>query len=290
MCGLMEIGDKAKYGYLIIGKMGENAYPTRIAAWKQTQEVAHTLVLTVPDSVRLTPADILTPHSSDYNTSVRVYDDDCLDIACKMKQRGLHPAVLNMCDDRMAGGCVDTGSGAQEETLWRRTALCVTQKQEFYPLQRALIYSPEVPVLRKSEKYNYEWIIPPETVDFISCPAIKYPVCEWITTADGVRFKELTVRDKMELSRRLRMILSTACQMGNDSVVLGPMGCGAWRNPPHSVARVFAEVLPEYMGIFKEIVIAALTTARSAAEDAATNAEIFALYLDDTTSTPTAYH
>lgn len=42
--------------------------------------------------------------------------------------------------------------------------------------------------------------------------------------------------------------------------VLGALGCGAFRNPPREVARVYKEVLnePEWNGIFQEIVFAVL--------------------------------
>ncbi len=34
-------------------------------------------------------------------------------------------ASLQTADDCLPGGCVDIGSGAQEELLFRRTALCI---------------------------------------------------------------------------------------------------------------------------------------------------------------------
>jgi len=74
-----------------------------------------------------------------------------------------------------------TGSGAKEESLWRRTALCHTQKQLFYPLcpvgkPADLLYSPKVSVLRDTEAKAYAWFPAPyRKVDFIAIPALKYP-------------------------------------------------------------------------------------------------------------------
>ena len=70
-----------------------------------------------------------------------------------------------------------TGSGAKEESLWRRTALCHTQKQLFYPLcpvgkPADLLYSPKVSVLRDTEAKAYAWFPAPyRKVDFIAIPA-----------------------------------------------------------------------------------------------------------------------
>ena len=194
-------------------------------------------------------------------TDISVEDADCLEVASAMKKDGdRRPVVLNLADDLEAGGGVAHGSRAQEENLWRRTALCRTQLQSFYPLKGvSLIYSPVVPVLRASEAKGYRWLEAGERwdCDFIACPAIKYP--EWVRTADRPQ-GDLSARDRDILERRLRLILTVASLEGNDGVVLGAMGCGAWNCPPWSVAEVFRDVLPEFAGVFRSIVVAVLTT------------------------------
>lgn len=250
-----------------------NLYMWRIDVWKATEAAAR--AMGAPPSLKIEPHDVPKAASRGYQTVVRIADADCLDVAHAMKERGLRPVVLNLSDDCAAGGCIDIGSGAQEESLWRRTALCVTQTQDFYPLGRSLIYSPAVPVLRDTETYDYAWLTKPWAVDFIACPAIKYP--KWVSTTeepDG----DLNDADKEELAARLQLILDTAATMGNDAVVLGPMGCGAWKNPPRAVARVFRRVLLEYPDCFREIAIAALTTGTPYAGQK-TNAQIFATIL-----------
>lgn len=191
-------------------------------------------------------------------TDVEIKNVECINEGLRLKEHeGMRPLVLNLSDNRVAGGCIELGSGAQEESLWRRTALCVTQLQSFYPLGVEAIYSPGVPVLRGSEQEYYEWYPSVRTIDFIACPAIRFP--QWVHTSeepDG----DLSQKDKRELAERLRLILRVAAVKGHDAVVLGAMGCGAWGNPPRAVARVFAKVLPEFDGVFKKIVIAILNT------------------------------
>jgi uncharacterized protein (TIGR02452 family) len=234
----------------------------RIKVWTETKAVAEELAA----AGRVLPSEKLTPDSVPHvagaagapHTALSIDNVDCIEMALTLQTEGLNPVVLNLSDDRDAGGCIDLGSGAQEESIWRRTAVCATQLQSFYPLKCEAIYSPSVLVLRRPEREFYVWYAEAERprVSFIACPAIKMP--QWVASAeepDG----DLGLRDKMELGKRLRLILRVAAAKGHDSVVLGAMGCGAWGNPPRAVARVFAAVLPEFDGVFKKIVIAILS-------------------------------
>jgi uncharacterized protein (TIGR02452 family) len=56
-----------------------------------------------------------------------------------------------------------------------------------------------------------------------------------------------------------------AAARGHSLLVLGALGCGAFRNPPREVARLWAEVLGEAEfagGWWREIVFAVLDTRR----------------------------
>jgi uncharacterized protein (TIGR02452 family) len=259
--------------------MGKIFY-RRIAVWKETEAAAHKIG--APPSLKFVRHQVPRAVSkANVMAQIGVEDIDCLDCANEMQNRELRPVVLNLSDDLYAGGAVTSGSGAQEESLWRRTALSVTQHQGFYPLCGAreeddypsqgrargivdLIYSAGVPVLRTSEATDYAWI-PSEKrwyCDFIACPGLKYPV---IPPHHPEAPKDILPEDEAVLEARLRLILDTAAYMGNNAVVLGAMGCGAWRTPAHAVARIFGRVLPEYAGVFHEITVAILSTHSSAA-------------------------
>ena len=253
----------------------------RIKVWTETKKVAEELAA----AGRVLPSEKLTPDSVPHvagaagspHTALSIDNVDCIEAGLALQAEGLNPVVLNLSDDREAGGCIDLGSGAQEESIWRRTAVCATQLQSFYPLKCEAIYSPSVLVLRRPEREFYAWYAEAErpVVSFIACPAIKMP--QWVVSAeepDGdlslragldqtggllIHQGDLKDRDKMELAKRLRLILRIAAAKGHDAVVLGAMGCGAWGNPPRAVARVFASVLPEFDGVFKKIVIAILS-------------------------------
>lgn len=248
---------------LILSNKMDHTFINRIKIWQETKAAATAIATTVPPSEKLTPSDFPPEHiaSRGFTTLVSIKNVDCIEAGLAMAANGMNPVVLNLSDDRDAGGCVDLGSGAQEESLWRRTALCVTQLQSFYPLcaggSTEAIYSPSVPVLRKAEAAGYEWYADKPTISFIACPAIKMP--HWVDSAVD-RDGDLKDADKMRLGKRLRLILRIAAAKGHDAVVLGAMGCGAWNNPPRAVARVFATILPEFDGVFKTITIAILSS------------------------------
>jgi uncharacterized protein (TIGR02452 family) len=58
------------------------------------------------------------------------------------------------------------------------------------------------------------------------------------------------------LEKKIETILQVSCKEKIDCLVLGALGCGAWKNNPNDVARCFAKVLPKYNGIFKSIIFA----------------------------------
>ena len=63
-----------------------------------------------------------------------------------------------------------------------------------------------------------------------------------------------------DMKARIRAVLFAAQLAGCRHLVLGAWGCGVFRNPPATVARLFAEVLktPEWQSQFDTVVFAIL--------------------------------
>lgn len=190
-----------------------------------------------------------------YNgTNISVTPEDTLDAARRLLQAGLRPVVLNFADDEMAGGNVMVGSGAQEESLWRRTNLCQTQLQRFYPLLDTYdvegIYTPLATVFKSSEAEGYAELAEPWGVAVASVPAIPYPSLE-----EGGR---MGAEDTALFRKKIELVLQIANRRGHDSVVLGAFGCGAWRGPPQQIAELFRDAMREWRGAFRAVVFACL--------------------------------
>jgi uncharacterized protein (TIGR02452 family) len=237
--------------------MSESAMPVfnrRIAVWNDTLATAPT---PVAKSVKVAhePGFAMPPRFP--RTDVRVVDADTIDAAQQLAEStGRRPLVLNLADDCFPGGCVYTGSGAQEESLFRRTGLCRTLTMHFYPIRDGeAVYSPGVAVLKASEAQGFARQAPPlPTLDFLACPALRHPQLD----ASGSALRE---EDVARLEVKVETVLQAAYKNGHGALVLGAMGCGAWRNPPHHVAQIMRRVLERYPGAFADVHIAVLRDA-----------------------------
>ena len=66
-------------------------------------------------------------------------------------------------------------------------------------------------------------------------------------------------------SNKIRTIFRIALENGHDSMVLGAFGCGAFRNPPEIVAKVFYNVMQDYLDKLEVIEYAVFHTERELA-------------------------
>jgi uncharacterized protein (TIGR02452 family) len=217
-----------------------------------------------PPSIKYEYDSEFVPVAPETVSVIQVYDMDTIDCALMFDR----PLVLNMADDIYPGGWVNMGSFAQEESLFRRTNLHLTLTKDLYPLYYdEALYSPDIRVLKSSELVLYPDPVP--TLDFIACPAVKYPL---LTEED-----ELSEYDCLQLARKIKTILQVAKIHGHDTVIFGAMGCGAWQNPAKCVARVFKEVLQEYNGWLSNYVFAILKDVDydSESEEGDSNYDVF---------------
>lgn len=201
-------------------------------------------------------------------TIIEVVNADCLDEGARLLDMGYNPAILNMANRQNPGGGVTKGAGAQEETIFRRTNIFrslyqfapyagqygVSKSIFQYPMDRNFggIYSPCVTIFRESETKGYKLMSAPYEVAFISVAGMNRPPL----TQDGMIVETLVE----PIKHKIRTIFRIGLAHGHDALVLGALGCGAFRNPPHHIARLFHEVMnePEFANKYKRIVFAIL--------------------------------
>lgn len=240
-------------------KKPDNIFLKRIECWKHTQLIADKLP-DPPESIKYQYDSDFFMHKQ-YNTRIKVENIDSIDCGINLHKRGFNPVVLNLADDRVAGGVVSLGSGAQEESLYRRTNLHKTLKTEhrLYPIEDGeAILSKNVMVLKTSERDGWQPRDKPIWLDFIACPGIYMPTLDYPDEKSGRERARLQPHDVEKLRIKIRTILQLAYHNRNDSVVLGAIGCGAFKNPSVHVAEIFKEVLAEYHGVFRRIHFAIL--------------------------------
>lgn len=186
-------------------------------------------------------------------TVVRVENIDCLYAAKELLDKKYNPAVLNMASRQNPGGGVHTGSAAQEENLFRRSNLFksmfrfasyadsygLEKSLHQYPLDRNFggIYIPDAIVFRDSEQKGYALLENYYSVSFITVPGVNRPELD----AKGLIIPALIEPVK----NKIRTIFRIGLAHGHDSLVLGALGCGAFKNPPAHIAKLFHEVMNE---------------------------------------------
>ena len=74
-------------------------------------------------------------------------------------------------------------------------------------------------------------------------------------TISDAELKELHIK-------RMRRILSIAASKGNEVVILGAYGCGAFKNPPEVVAEALKQVALEFQHHFRVIEFAVYCSPR----------------------------
>eukprot|EP00727_Mastigamoeba_balamuthi_P002408 m51a1_g12164 hypothetical protein (584) ;mRNA; f:46-2754 len=171
--------------------------------------------------------------------------DDSLEVALWLKRtRGLNPAVLNMASGSNPGG------GWKNESIHRRSALFSCLEDPLgvagsrgwsYPLPEfGCLYSPDVPVFRRSESRGYAFTPSLEHLSIISASAYAQPPTERDPgTGDDV----LTGKTGRGMLRKAANVLAVACEHGHDAVVLSAWGCGAYGCPASASARSMAEAV-----------------------------------------------
>ena len=240
--------------------MSNNLFTDRISVWADTQKIAAEIP-EPPASVKIHYDPGYSAQKTFAKSEIRFFDMDCIDCALAHSPDAV---ILNLADDNFPGGCVSLGAGAQEEAVFRRTNYCSSLKfpqpnNNLYPIRDGeTIYSPEISVIKTSEADGWQ-LIPTANrpkVAFIACPGLKYPNTELV---DGE--PRLTPVDIDRLKNKIRVIIQTAAKFGHQTVILGALGCGAWRNPIKHVAEIFHELLlGELAGIIQRYYFAILTT------------------------------
>ena len=219
-----------------------------------------------------TPTDVSACPVVTEKTQTGVFEADCLLVAKALSEKGWNPAVLNLADEKSAGGFVHKGMCAQEEELCRRTTLTEslfpTHSEEYgkriglpvttiaYPMNKDWggIYSPNVTILRDVISTGYALLDNPSSISIISVAAVKNPTID--KEKLEIKMPKAIEREK----NKMRTILRIGLLHGHDSLILGAFGCGAFHTPPSHIARLFAEIFdePEFKNKYKGLFFAVL--------------------------------
>lgn len=198
-------------------------------------------------------------------------------------KQGKKVCVLNFASATNPGGGVVNGSSAQEECICRCTTLypCLNTQEmwnKFYlPHRRAnnllynndCIYTPNVSVF-KSDINSPEPLAKEDwwKVNILTCAAPNLrerPSNVMNPNAGTIAAKVTHAELEKLLTLRVKRIFEVAVANGDDVLILGAFGCGAFRNPPEIVAKVFYNVMQNYLDKLDVIEYAVFHTERELA-------------------------
>ena len=178
--------------------------------------------------------------------------------------KGKKVCVLNFASATNPGGGVTRGSSAQEESICRCSDLylCLNTEEyldKFYGSHRNddIIYSPDIDVIKTDTAEprlmdEKDWF----KVNVLTCaaPNLRVAPSNEMNPDAGDKPAKLSDEEYVKiLETRVRKIFEVASSFNNDVLILGAFGCGAFQNPPHLVAKVFNEVMQDYIKKFEVI-------------------------------------
>ena len=184
--------------------------------------------------------------------------------------KGQMTCVHNFASSITPGGGVLKGSSAQEECLCRISSLyfCLDTKtmwDGFYKPHRNeldnvhnddLIFTPNVVVFKTdttSPKLMEEEDWYKVDVITLAAPMLRYEIG---LGHNGSARQTRRVTDEELLAiheKRMRRFLAVAKEKGEEVLILGAFGCGAFMNSPQVVAQAMKNILPDYLYDFKTI-------------------------------------
>ncbi|KAI3401644.1 hypothetical protein diail_9308 [Diaporthe ilicicola] len=180
------------------------------------------------------------------------------------------PCVLNLASDTSPGGGWLNGSMAQEEALCYRSSLSLSLHKTYYPWDALQgVYTRDVVIIRSSAENGHQLVAPDAPADklpvvsVLSVAAIRRPkLSDGQVLSNGAKRQVFAEKEDRDLTKKkMMLVLRMAATRGHDRLVLGALGCGAFRNPVQEVAECWKEVLEQDEfkgGWWKEVCFAVL--------------------------------
>lgn len=207
-------------------------------------------------------------NGSDTDLRLDVVPGDWGDVAREVtRQYGVCFAVLNMANAHVPGGAYVEGAIAQEENMFRRTDCHFSIRAEDLDETGERYRDDMTNLLNARIGRVYLDTVTPRVcirgAEIREAADLGYP---WLPDDDVFPFYELRAAardlrggaqfDEGDARRRIAAQLDTLRAHGIRHVVLSAFGCGAFRNPAPTVARIYREEIAERERDFSVITFA----------------------------------
>ena len=154
---------------------------------------------------------------------MEVTKKDSFESAIRLIELKYHPVVLDFASGtNPGGGWRGKQTGTQEESLCRRSDLGLLLEKKKYPIPKdGLHYIPRV-MINKNIKM--------EPITPVKCSVI------------ATELRSIADRSPQYLQARINALYETAIQNNHDSIVLGAIGCGAFKETDDD-AKILSKVM-----------------------------------------------
>ena len=203
-----------------------------------------------------------------------------MEAAAPYAYAGKKVCVLNFASATNPGGGVTKGSSAQEEAICRCSTLFPNLNEQemwdtFYAPHRRqhdplhnddCIYTPGVMVFKSDT--DYPQLLPEDkwySVNVVTCaaPNLREKPSNSMNSGDGDAAVHIGRENLQALhEKRMHKVLEIAACKGNEIMILGAFGCGAFWNSPMVVAQAMKTVVQEYRKNFEIIEFAVYCSPR----------------------------
>lgn len=177
----------------------------------------------------------------------------------KMKNQTSGVCMLNFASATHPGGGVERGASTQEENMCRCTTLYpVISNKKFYnnfyrkhkggtsAYTETCIYTPGILIIKDENAYDCKPFYDFWEVDVVTC------------AAPNLRSFYMTNSEQLEAHiKRANNIMEATAKNGNDILIVGAFGCGAFRNNPEVVATAWKTAIQaNFDKVFSQIIFA----------------------------------
>lgn len=207
-----------------------------------------------------------TPDSVAKNNLISLTTQDSLAAAREHTRRtGVQHTVVNFANAVNVLGVGRYRVGSQEEAMARQTNLSVTIKDE--DIEDEFHYTVAMSKRIKATYFNPEELVMITEADGAPTPADQvFSFKELRCAADDLRVKIFGIPlpflsyryNDDSMRNKIRAQLDNLVANNITHVILGAFGCGAFKNPPEKIAKIYRDLLVQdnYLKHFKNIVFA----------------------------------
>jgi hypothetical protein len=219
------------------------------------------------DIIDSLPCETVPPRWSNnyHDTVVKVLQTSALSETMDKKKKKIKCVMICSGSQMIPGGSADQGIETNESVLYYSSSynICINQLVMAYPLtSTSMVFLPNILVFKDHTKQGYP-MLPPvdgEIISVITVPLTYRPETNLTNqnkyNIDDRLYSPTTkYKNPDKIVEQLRCILNTALFFGYDTVVFDDMGIEDFWLPAHHTAQLMAEIIKQYNGKFKEIII-----------------------------------